>query len=235
MDTKGIIDIVQELDGRGIFVVVFSDELEIPFRLPPVREARRYAFLLQSVSSELSQAEIYYRIFKRCCCDQSIFEHNFPAGIGETTAKLIMWLSGYGDEPIRYTQELMNEHRGHVEKFHQTMKRTICSIFKSYTFEDLEQLDYPTLVEVFVQAEKVLLEAGIIKEEHQIETSQPKSSGKIDVDALIEDQRRGLREVDGPPQMRRLQRGETPGMINTNPPQRPPNPPSPPGRRPRRR
>lgn len=217
MDVNGVLTTVREND-RTIFVTVYSEDLEVPFVLPSVKEAKRYAFLLSVAADVVARSQIYLNIFETHCCDKGLLEESedfeMPAGIIETTAKLIMWLSGYGDEPLEFTQNLIEESRRESEKLFNVMTRTICSVFKAYTIKEAEALDFQELITAFVQAEKVLLEAGIIKEEYKIQgLKDDKPQGQLNVDDEIRHTMRGLAEVDGPPDMRRLQKGERPPTV----------------------
>lgn len=192
MDLNGALKVLRE--KRNVYVTVFSKDIEVPFTLPTNQDARRYNFLLQA-SQATAHSRIYLEIFQRYCCDKELVASDLPAGIGETVAKLILWMSGYGREPLEYTQQLIEENRKEVESISKVIKRTICSVFKGYTFADLEELDFPDLLELFVHSEKVLLEAGIIGGEFQIGDTQ-KGQSKIDINAVINDQRKGLAQVD---------------------------------------
>jgi hypothetical protein len=197
-----------------VFVTVFSDELEVPFTLPSVNEARRYSVLLSMVKDSAQRSRIYSAIFEKYCCDKTLFDEetfSLPAGIGETVAKLMLWLSGHGEEPIEYLESLLAQNRTKTDLFDLNfMKRTICQVFHAYTFKDLDEMNFVDLVEIFVQAEKVLIEVGFIKEEFKMATKSKEKANQVDIDALIEEQAKGLSSVDGPPRMPRLQPGERP-------------------------
>lgn len=197
-----------------VFVTVFSDELEVPFTLPSINEARRYSVLLSMVRDSAQRSRIYSAIFEKYCCDKTLFdeeEFSLPAGVGETVAKLILWLSGHGEEPIGYLESLLEQSRANTDLFDLNfMKRTICQVFHAYTFKDLDNINYVDLVDIFVQAEKVLIEVGFIKEVFRIRRKNEGRGTPVDIEALMEEQTRGLSNVDGPPIMPRLQPGERP-------------------------
>jgi hypothetical protein len=52
------------------------------------------------------------------------------------------------------------------------MKRVICSAFSGYTFKSLDELNYQQLVEIFANAERALLDTGIIQEPYSLKTAE---------------------------------------------------------------
>jgi hypothetical protein len=169
---------LQEQKGSGhLFIVEIPDWGEIPFKLPSITKARQYhAGLLLSMTEE-EQVMIYEYIFRDCVVDPDIaFDQEMPAGIPESIGKLILHLSGTTEDNIKYTGELFNTFRISVGDPVMFMKRTVCSIFSGYTFETLGELDYQSLVEIFINAEQIMLEAGLIPGPYQTEI--PKSEKK---------------------------------------------------------
>jgi len=210
MELKGILDAARQ-ETRPIYVTIWTGDLEVPFVLPSIREARRYQFLLEKITDSFSQSIIYEQIFTSCCLDKELLKADIPAGISESTARLVMWLSGFGEEPVEYLQAQFEANRVNTSdtSIVWAMKRTICSAFKAYTFADLDELDYSTLVEIFIQAEKVLLDAGIIKEEYKLKKPKDNST-QVKVEDLIKQDRKDLSQLNAPLPPQRLQRGERP-------------------------
>jgi hypothetical protein len=66
------------------------------------------------------------------------------------------------------------------------MKRTICSVLSGYTFEQLDELDFQSIVEMFVQAEQIMLDAEIIPEPYQMihpdELEKENQAGSIEAE-----------------------------------------------------
>jgi len=216
MELDGLFDVAWK-SNQDIFVTLVSDELEIPFRLPPVHVARRYSFLLNNVSTFVDKLKVYERIFEDCCCDPSLLDGtgiDIPAGLSQTIAQLILWFSGYSEESIKYTQELFEANRAQTDDTLAFMKRTICSVFKAYTFEDVDELDYQTVVKIFIQAEKVLLEAGIIEKEYKITEPKERKPTGVNVEELMKQDKKDFSKVDGPPAPHRLQPGERPPAVS---------------------
>jgi hypothetical protein len=101
------------------------------------------------------------------------------------------------------------------------IKRTICQVFNGYTFQALDRLNYQELIEVFTNAEQILLDRGIIegrisfsrvgeeepresisemiqrdqKEYQDFEIDQIKQ--KLDIDKIRELQRQRVRQLQG--------------------------------------
>jgi hypothetical protein len=149
----------------GDVFVLELEEFQIVFRLPPLKRAVQYAHILSSAETIDLKFIVYEYIF-RDCIEDKVFagSQDIPAGLPETIARLVLFLSGVDDNYHEYTEQLLEFNRSSVNTITTTMKRTICGVFSGYKFSDLEVLNYQELLHVFVQAEKILLEQGIITE-----------------------------------------------------------------------
>jgi hypothetical protein len=155
-------------EAGDLFVVELSGR-EILFRLPSYRQATQYALLLNLAEDKAAYRWLIFdHIFKNCVEDKYLadFDENLPAGIPETIAKLVLFLSGVDKNSKDYTEELFSLYREQSESKAMYMQRFICSVFPAYTFNKVEKLNYQELVNVFIQAEKLLLDRGIIEREH---------------------------------------------------------------------
>jgi len=177
------LDAIRKADD-ALYAVPFPDGTEIVFRLPSYRKALQYSELI-SISKEDSQlsSHIYNYIFKSVCQDKFLANDSdmLPAGVPETVAKLVLLFSGVDESSLDYTETLLNSYRSRVNNVICTMKRCICKVFSGYKYHELDSLNYQQLIEVFVQAEKVLQDEGIISEEGLV-IQRPEDSKQKDLD-----------------------------------------------------
>jgi hypothetical protein len=109
-----------------------------------------------------------------------------PAGVVDTVADLIMYVSDSGIIPDRegkinipaFTTRLNLYRSVASTNVEYQMYTVICLVFKGYTFEMLDRLPFDRIASLFASAERYLLENGILKEPLRIydpkESSQPK-------------------------------------------------------------
>jgi hypothetical protein len=149
----------------GDVFVLELEEIQVVFRLPPLRRAMQYSHILSAAETIDLKFIVYEHIF-RDCIEDKVFagSQDIPAGLPETIANLVLFLSGVDENYHDYTEQLLAFNRSSVNAATNTIKRTICGVFSGYRFSDLEALNYQELIYVFVQAEKILLEQGIITE-----------------------------------------------------------------------
>jgi len=151
--------------------VVNLGELEVPFRLLPIKKAQQYAYMLATISDEALRVLIFEFLYNEVVEDAWLKESSdIPAGIPETISNLVLFMSGIGnnEENDAYIHMLIQSERAGRLKIITFMERTICATFSGYTFEMLENLSFPELIKVFIQAESALLEVGRIAEEYDI-------------------------------------------------------------------
>ena len=178
-----------------IFVVSFSPELEVIFRLPSHRQAYQYAEILTMLEDgDPIKVLTYDFIFSTYVEDNWLVNHeeNLPAGVPETITKVILYLSGVDEEHVEYTLNMLDQQRVTVERdMLSHMKRTICIAFQGYTFETIEKMNYQKIVYIFAQAEQSLIERGIIEDRYTYQTQEDESdkqhSPKINFDELMRD------------------------------------------------
>lgn len=134
----------------------FPDWGQVPFKLPSVHRLQQYI-----AAMTLSEAEVLVKesIFRECVCDETLAFHSpdIPAGIVSSIVDLIFLLSGVTGDTIQYTSGLFDTYRLEATRNINFMKRIICSTFSGYTFDKLDTMDYQDIVQVFIEAEQILL------------------------------------------------------------------------------
>jgi hypothetical protein len=150
-----------------IYVAIFNEELEVVFRLPPIKVAEQYDALLKTAGDSEFRIVIYEHIFRNHVEDSSLIDNpDLPAGLTETITGLILHLSGLDNSYLNYINNLFIKSRNNIQTPLSLMKRIICSVFQAYTFETLENISLPKIIDIFIQAEQILLERGIIPSEY---------------------------------------------------------------------
>jgi len=178
------------------------DGIEIVFRLPSVKKAQQYSVLLNMASSESEKCIIYETIYRSVVQDDLLINDaaELKAGLPETVARLVIRLSGLDETSIEYTEQLFNVYRNQTNSTIAYLQRTICSTFSGYTFEALDKLNYQNLVNVFIQAEKELLDRGIIQREHDFTSKEQAKEAPFKVEELIKKDRESFIDYDSPEQ-----------------------------------
>ena len=178
------------------------DGIEIIFRLPSIKSARQYAILLNLAQYNSEKSIIYETIFRNVVQDDWLVNQcgDLKAGIPETIANLIMRLSGLDDSATEYTEELFRVYRNQSSSDLIFMKRIICSAFGGYTFESLDHLNYQNLVNIFIQAENILLERGIIETEYNFVTPEEVKEAPFKVEDIIRRDKESFIAYDSPEQ-----------------------------------
>ena len=184
-----------------LFAVTFG-ETEIVFRLPPVRVVQQYATLLQLCETDSERNTIYESVFCNVVQDDWLTKNSgagqLKAGIPESLTKLIIMLSGLDDHHAEYTEELFNAYRNQSNSTLLYMQRTICLVFPGYTFDSLSEINYQKLVNIFIQAEKVLLDRGIIDSEHDFKKAQESKHKPYLVEDAIKADAQAFQEFESP-------------------------------------
>lgn len=182
----------------GDIYAVELDGIEIIFSLPSIKAAEQYQRLISFSTSSADVSTIYEKIFRDVVRDDWLSDHanDIKAGIPETIAKLVLKLSGLDETSVEYTEELFSFFRSQADATITYMKRIICMTFGGYTFQSLDMLDYQSLVNVFVQAEKALLNRGIIEQEHDFSAPQEAKEPVYKIDELIKQDNEAFRELN---------------------------------------
>lgn len=157
-----------------VFIPVGSFMHQEFFTLIPWREFRRIKHMEQYMSIDPEQIE--EEVFKKYILPRNKYSdlsiENLNAGIVTTVSKIILQLSDsntYDENPIeKITYDLnVKRHYARAQVDLQILS-TICSVFKSYTFEDLEKLSFDKILQLFACAEHYLLQTGQIVEPFNI-------------------------------------------------------------------
>ena len=180
------------------YYVIELDGYEIVFCLPSVRQARQYQTLLALSDAEIERDTIYDYIFSGFVHNKDILEDDkLPAGLVESISRTILFYSGVGEYAKPYTKEILAKCRTESDSIINFVKRTICQVFNSYTLESLDLVSYPDLINIFVEAEKVLIERGIIEVPFDIMAEQEKAKPKpFRVEDVIRSDGQAQRDFD---------------------------------------
>lgn len=157
-----LLDSIRELEED--YYVLEIEEREIVFYLPSIRQARQFQTLVALSETEEEKSLIYEHIFMGFVRNKTILEDpDLQAGLVESISKMILMYSGVGTNAKQYTKEVLIAYRNNTDSVLSFVKRTICQVFSGYTISSLNDVNYPDLINIFVEAEKVLLERGIIE------------------------------------------------------------------------
>jgi len=177
----GLTTLLNSIEKRDVdLYAVELGDLEIVFRLPNVKQAQQYQLLIAMSDFHSERMMIYEHVFRTCVEDKAIAIHDseMHAGIPESLAKTILFLSGMDQNSMPFTEGMFKRLRSSNDSNINYMKRTVCQVFSGYTFELLDALTYEQLVSNFIQAEKVMLERGIMETPFSLigkeETQKPK-------------------------------------------------------------
>lgn len=180
-----LLNSITKVNNQDLFVIELDDGTSIHFVLPSFKQAQQiYRVILAAQGDASLQNNIFEYIFKEYVqnCSTVLNDEGLPAGIVPSVAEAILFLSGVG-QADDYTEELLALYRNNSNIMISFMKRQICFAFSAYKMRDLDRLNYQELIELFVQAERLLIERNIIKEEFAFskpEEEQPvKSIGEI--------------------------------------------------------
>ena len=185
--------------SEDIYVVDFPDGTEVIFKLPSYKQASQYAQMIQiAEGNHALECIIYDHMFQEFVEDKylAIHDENLKAGIPETIAKLILYLSGTTNEFKEYTETLLNAFRQSTNSILAVMRRTICRAFSAYKISDIEAMSFQEMVRVYVDAEKTLMEQGIIEEE--LRFAEPEEHKPFRVEDTISQDSKEYQKFDSP-------------------------------------
>lgn len=149
-----------------LFGFQLDDGQLIPFKLLSYKEYKSLTSTL--MAGHISPDIIFDYIFNKCITDEfliGVIEEQ-QAGLTQTLGELILNLSGPGDKV--FLEDLLSQARAQTSKVELQMKAAICRVFPGYTMEKLDELTFPQLVRVFAQAERVMLDSGVIENHFQV-------------------------------------------------------------------
>lgn len=138
------------------------DSRVIPFRLLNYGEYKIVSSALDS--EDVDDWVLFDYLFDKCVSSKFYKDHRetLEAGIVQTVALLIIDMSSPGD--TSYQNSMLLACRAKSQQIDLMMKTTICRVFSGYTMDKLDELTFPEMVQVFTQAEGVLLDQGLISE-----------------------------------------------------------------------
>lgn len=138
----------------------------IPFRCLSYGEFKSISTTLQA--GVITPQAIWQWVTDKCVLDPAwaSYVEVAEAGLTQTLGELILLLSGPSDfGTLNHQLNQARELTGSVEF---QMKSAVCRVYPGYTMESLDKLVFENLLQVFAQAERVLLETGQITEPFQI-------------------------------------------------------------------
>lgn len=179
------LEAVTKLD-KDLYVVEFPDGTEVIFRLPSFKQAQQFAQLLSVAQENTALLDIVYNhIFQEFVVDKYLAFHdpNLKAGIPSTVAQVILYLSGVDDNFKEYTEMLLDTYRSYTQNIFSMMRRSICVVFPAYKMSDLDDMTFQELIKVYVEAETVLLERGIIEE--GLKFAEPEKKKPFTIESIL--------------------------------------------------
>jgi hypothetical protein len=160
---------VRELHG-GSFALALPDGQIVPFRSLTVEEYFNYEQLIQA--GRYPNAYIEDEIFKKCVLDPILVRQisKLRAGVVTTVATTIWHHSG--PQSLEELNTALDISRSLVSGAIHDIVVTICTAFPAYTPDMLYEMDYHTLMLRLAQAEKKLVQAGMLKEPLNFESKE---------------------------------------------------------------
>lgn len=181
-----VLSAVSKKPNSDLFVVDLEGT-EVCFSLPSFKQASQYASVLAQLEDNNALKSILYEhLFQTYVQNDFLAVHDEEIGAGavETIARLILQLSGIEGDFRAYTEELLGIYRDHMNSVVPIMCARICSVFGGYKISDLVTLNFQDLVQVYVHAERILLNRGIIEEE--LRFANPEDNKPVNVAKMID-------------------------------------------------
>lgn len=144
-----------------VYLISFPDGTDIPWRPLTYGDFVHYQ-ALQNQGTR-SVADIEDEIFRKCVLSEVIKEniHKHKAGTISTTVACIMSISGPAD--INDFNAALDYHRELAQIPTNYIPYLICRAFPSYTIEDINNMDFGTMMLRLAQAEQTLMQTGLIQ------------------------------------------------------------------------
>ena len=204
------LEAVRQFD-KDIYIVTLPDNTEVIFKLPTFKQASQYAQILNvAIGNGSLETVVYNHIFEECVIDKylAVHDENLKAGVPETITKVILYLSGVDEHFKEYTEDLFELFRSRTNSILSIMKRNICQVFSGYKMSDFDTMSYQEMVYVYVEAEKVLLEQGIIKE--GLKFAEPEEQKPFSIESAITQDTKEYEQFDTPEGGSRMQLTDDP-------------------------
>lgn len=179
----------------SVYAIAFPNGDKVSFRLLPYKRYIQYkeTALLQTVPTDIIETSVY----RECVIDHYYLENalELRAGVVSTVANTILKLSGPSD--MEHFNETLEGYRGVIENGDNGLKLLaysyITTAFPSYTYEQLDDIDWQTLMIRLAEAESLLKSRGWIKED--IKAILRKERKHIDFEQELRDMERSDRAV----------------------------------------
>jgi hypothetical protein len=109
--------------NNDLFVVTLPDETEILFRLPSIKQALQFSQVLALANDNCAlQTIVYNYIFDEFVEGDFIKTIDLKAGVSESIAKTILYLSGVTEHFKDYTESLLSIYRSQTSNPISLMK-----------------------------------------------------------------------------------------------------------------
>jgi len=158
-----MLDILRLREQHGeCFASRLPDGQLIPWRALTVAEYVEYERLLQS--GVYPRARLENEIFEKCVLDRTLVDEIGKVRAGVVTAVADAIFAHSGPQSVEDLNMLLNISRHKASQVVHDLTTMICTAFPSYTPEVLENLDYVTFMLRVAQAEKRLIQSGLLQE-----------------------------------------------------------------------
>lgn len=158
-----MLDILRLREQHGeCFAVRLPDGQLIPWRALTVAEYVQYERLFHV--GVYPRARLENEIFEKCVLDRTLVDEIGTIRAGVVTAVADAVMAHSGPTSLENLNELLNFSRHQASQVVHDLTGMICTAFPAYTPEDLEKLDYMTFMLRVAQAEKKLIQSGLLQQ-----------------------------------------------------------------------
>lgn len=158
-----MLDILRLREQHGeCFAIRLPDGQLIPWRALAVSEYIEYERLLQS--GVYPRARLENEIFEKCVLDKTLVNEIGKARAGVVTAVADAVMAHSGPQSLQDLNQILEFSRHRAAQVVHDLSSLVCTAFPGYTPEDLEKLDYITFMLRVAQAEKKLLQSGLLQQ-----------------------------------------------------------------------
>lgn len=148
-----------------LYRLKFEDDTEVVFRLLSFKEYEHFNSLyLQGLIDSKDES-----IFDRCVINLAIPKvpgEELRAGVKHTVINVILQMSG--PNTLEDWQFQIENSRSELQHIITQVEMIICKAFPAYKPEDIWNMSWQTMMHRFAQAEAMLLQTGVLKEQIQI-------------------------------------------------------------------
>ncbi|MHA2063331.1 MAG: hypothetical protein ACXABY_03000 [Candidatus Thorarchaeota archaeon] len=155
----------------SVYATVLPDGQTIPWKPLPIGEYLQYEQLLEG--QVYPRAILEDEIFKKCVLNQVLVSDIDKLRAGVVAAVVAGIMAHSGPPTPGHLQQMMDLSREAASSVLHELTALTCQAFPAYKPEDLYSLDYETFMLRAAQAERKLLNTGIIHEPITLEVRQP--------------------------------------------------------------